>query len=115
MPANSGMDMSADTIIELSSHPNIIGMKDSGGNIVRLAEGKSIIVESGGDISITAESGTISIKGMDVAIEATNELKLNGGMNLTSEAGMQHTTKGAMVSAESSGPHTIKGTPVQIN
>jgi 4-hydroxy-2-oxoglutarate aldolase len=38
MPANSGMDMSADTIIELSSHPNIIGLKDSGGNIVKLGD-----------------------------------------------------------------------------
>lgn len=38
MPANSGMDMSANTIIELSSHPNIIGMKDSGGNVVKLGD-----------------------------------------------------------------------------
>ena len=38
MPANSGMDMSADTIIELSAHPNIIGLKDSGGNIVKLGD-----------------------------------------------------------------------------
>jgi 4-hydroxy-2-oxoglutarate aldolase len=38
MPANSGMDMSADTIIALSSHSNIIGMKDSGGNIAKLGD-----------------------------------------------------------------------------
>jgi len=38
MPANSGMDMSADILVELSSHPNIIGMKDSGGNIVKLGD-----------------------------------------------------------------------------
>lgn len=38
MPANSGMDMSADTIVELSAHPNIIGLKDSGGNIVKLGD-----------------------------------------------------------------------------
>jgi 4-hydroxy-2-oxoglutarate aldolase len=38
MPANSGMDMSADTIIAISSHPNITGLKDSGGNIVKLGD-----------------------------------------------------------------------------
>lgn len=38
MPANSGMDMSADTILELSTHPNIIGLKDSGGNIAKLGD-----------------------------------------------------------------------------
>jgi len=36
MPGNSGMDMDADTVLLLSEHPNIIGMKDSGGNIVKM-------------------------------------------------------------------------------
>jgi len=36
MPANSGMDMDADTLIMLSEHPNIIGMKDSGGNVTKM-------------------------------------------------------------------------------
>ena len=38
MPANSGMDLDADLIIELSKHPNIVGLKDSGGNLVKMAE-----------------------------------------------------------------------------
>lgn len=38
MPSNSGMDMNADTILEISAHPNIIGMKDSGGNIVKMGD-----------------------------------------------------------------------------
>lgn len=38
MPANSGMDMSADIIVEISSHPNIIGLKDSGGNVVKMGD-----------------------------------------------------------------------------
>lgn len=38
MPANSGMDMNADQIVELSAHENIIGMKDSGGNIVKMGD-----------------------------------------------------------------------------
>ena len=38
MPANSGLDMDADTIIALSQHDNIIGLKDSGGNIAKMGE-----------------------------------------------------------------------------
>ncbi|MFP4064496.1 MAG: dihydrodipicolinate synthase family protein [Bacteroidales bacterium] len=38
MPANSGMDMGADIILEISTHPNIIGLKDSGGNLVKMGQ-----------------------------------------------------------------------------
>jgi len=37
MPANTGIDIPNSCIIELSSHPNIIGMKDSGGSVAKLA------------------------------------------------------------------------------
>jgi 4-hydroxy-2-oxoglutarate aldolase len=38
MPGNSGMDITADTILEIASHPNIIGLKDSGGNVVKIGD-----------------------------------------------------------------------------
>ncbi len=38
MPANTGLDMDADTILALGEHPNIIGVKDSGGNVVKMGE-----------------------------------------------------------------------------
>jgi 4-hydroxy-2-oxoglutarate aldolase len=39
MPANAaGVDLDAETVIALSVHPNIIGMKDSSGNVTKLAE-----------------------------------------------------------------------------
>jgi 4-hydroxy-2-oxoglutarate aldolase len=39
MPANAaGVDLDAETIIALSAHPNIAGMKDSSGNVTKLAE-----------------------------------------------------------------------------
>lgn len=38
MPANSGMDMDADTILAISAHPNIMGIKDSGGNLVKMGD-----------------------------------------------------------------------------
>lgn len=33
MPANTGVDMTAELVCELSNHPNILGLKDSGGNV----------------------------------------------------------------------------------
>ncbi len=38
VPANTGIDMDADTIVPLSEHNNIIGLKDSAGNVAKLAE-----------------------------------------------------------------------------
>ena len=38
MPRNTGFNMSADIIISLSEHPNIMGLKDSSGNIVQISE-----------------------------------------------------------------------------
>ena len=38
MPANTNVDMAADLIIKLSQHPNIVGLKDSGGNLAKLGE-----------------------------------------------------------------------------
>lgn len=36
MPACSGLDMDAETIVKISNHDNIIGMKDSGGNMIKM-------------------------------------------------------------------------------
>jgi 4-hydroxy-2-oxoglutarate aldolase len=38
MPANTGLDMTAADIIAISDHPNIIGLKDSGGNVAKMAD-----------------------------------------------------------------------------
>jgi len=38
IPGNSGINLSAHLVTELSEHPNIIGIKDTGGNIVQIAE-----------------------------------------------------------------------------
>ena len=38
MPANSGLDMDAETIVKIAAHENIIGMKDSGGNLVKMGD-----------------------------------------------------------------------------
>ncbi|MGD8603481.1 MAG: dihydrodipicolinate synthase family protein [Anaerolineales bacterium] len=36
VPANTGLDMPQDAVVELSHHPNIIGIKDSGGSVAKL-------------------------------------------------------------------------------
>lgn len=38
MPRNAGLNISAKLAVELARHPNIIGIKDSGGNIVQIAD-----------------------------------------------------------------------------
>ena len=35
IPANTGIDLPEEAIVNLSKHPNIIGLKDSGGNVRR--------------------------------------------------------------------------------
>ncbi|XP_016088432.1 4-hydroxy-2-oxoglutarate aldolase, mitochondrial-like [Sinocyclocheilus grahami] len=37
VPANTGLELPVDAIIQLSQHPNIVGLKDSGGYITRIA------------------------------------------------------------------------------
>jgi 4-hydroxy-2-oxoglutarate aldolase len=37
VPANTGVDLTAATAIKLSRHPNIIGLKDSGGDLQKMA------------------------------------------------------------------------------
>lgn len=36
MPECTGIDMAVDTILKIASHKNIIGMKDSGGNMIKM-------------------------------------------------------------------------------
>ena len=38
LPPATGMDLQADLMVELSAHPNIIGVKDTGGNIAKMGE-----------------------------------------------------------------------------
>src|SRR5487761_2324639 len=56
MPNNAaGVDLDAETVIMLSAHPNIAGVKDSSGNVAKLAEivaGARDSGEHGGDIRL---------------------------------------------------------------
>ncbi len=41
IPANSGLDLNADLVVKLSEHLNIIGLKDSGGNLTKMGDIKN--------------------------------------------------------------------------
>lgn len=55
MPRNTGINISAKLAAELSKHPNIIGIKDSGGNIVQIAD---IIRNAAAGFSVFAGSAS---------------------------------------------------------
>jgi len=38
VPANTSIDLAADVVARLSRHPNIVGVKDSGGDITKIGE-----------------------------------------------------------------------------
>ncbi len=38
MPAYTGLDLTAETVLELAAHPNIIGLKESSANVVKIGE-----------------------------------------------------------------------------
>ena len=55
MPANTTINLSAKLVAELSCHPNIIGVKDSSGNIVQIAD---IINTTASDFAVFAGSAS---------------------------------------------------------
>jgi 4-hydroxy-2-oxoglutarate aldolase len=97
MPANSGLDMDAETIITLSAHENIIGLKDSGGNLTKMGEIRKkvkssfqILAGSAGflvpALSIGAVGGILAFANIapDQCINIY-EMHRNGNMNNASE------------------------------
>ncbi len=54
MPAATALDIDADTVIQLAEHPNIIGIKDSSGNVAKYAH---IVRAVRPDFSVLAGSG----------------------------------------------------------
>ena len=61
MPANSGID--AELIIELSKHPNIVGLKDSGGNLGKMAE---ILNKVSDDFSVLSGSAGLLLPALSI-------------------------------------------------
>lgn len=90
----------------------------------------SVKVPSGTPIEVTAgdasiqltKSGDITLKGMNVTIQAESNLKLQGlevsaqaDTNLTLDGKVKAGLSGAIVEVQSQGPAKVAGTPVMIN
>jgi 4-hydroxy-2-oxoglutarate aldolase len=76
MPRNTGLNMSSGLICKLAQHENIVGVKDSGGNIVQIAE---IINNSPEDFAVFAGSGsflypTLALGGVGGTLAVANIL-----------------------------------------
>jgi 4-hydroxy-2-oxoglutarate aldolase len=63
MPACTGIDLEAETVAALAHHPNIIGLKDSSGNIVKMG---AIRQQTGSGFQILAGSGGFLVPAMSV-------------------------------------------------
>lgn len=55
MPGNSGINIPSSLTIKLAAHPNITGIKDSGGNIVQISE---VLAKAPEGFSVFAGSGS---------------------------------------------------------
>src|SRR5256885_8706837 len=58
MTAYAGIDLSTDTILQLAEHPNIIGLKESSGNLIKISEITRGIAERGLDFAVMAGSAS---------------------------------------------------------
>jgi 4-hydroxy-2-oxoglutarate aldolase len=63
MPANTGIDLSATTVSVLAQHPNIIGIKESGGNVIKMGHIHHL---AGVDFQIMAGSASFLLPGLAV-------------------------------------------------
>jgi 4-hydroxy-2-oxoglutarate aldolase len=63
MPACTGIDLTAETVATMAKNPNIIGIKDSGGNITKMAE---IMRATGSNFQILAGSGGFLLPALSV-------------------------------------------------
>lgn len=63
MPACTSIDLEAETIARLTEHPNIIGLKDSGGNIVKMGDIRRL---AGSDFQVLAGSASLFLPALSV-------------------------------------------------
>lgn len=65
MPGNTGINLSASLITRLSKHPNIVGVKDTSGNIVQLAE---LARDTDDDFSVFAGNAGYLLPALSVGV-----------------------------------------------
>jgi len=63
MPACTGIDLTAETVATMAEHPNIIGLKDSGGDVVKLGNIRRL---AGSDFQVLAGSASFLLPALSV-------------------------------------------------
>lgn len=63
MPGFTGIDLEPRTIIELAAHPNIIGLKESSGNVVKMGQ---VVHVAGDHFQVLAGSGSFLLPALSV-------------------------------------------------
>jgi 4-hydroxy-2-oxoglutarate aldolase len=63
VPANTGLNLPIEAVIELAAHPNIAGLKDSGGDIVRIG---GLVARSPQDFQVLAGSAGFFLPALSV-------------------------------------------------
>lgn len=72
VPANTGINIPLEAVVELAQHPNIAGMKDSGGDIVRMAE---VLRQVTGTFQVLAGSASFFLPALSIgAVGAVSAL-----------------------------------------
>jgi 4-hydroxy-2-oxoglutarate aldolase len=63
VPAFTGIDLMVETIVELSAHPNVIGLKESSGNVVKMGQ---VVDKAGDEFEVLAGSGSFLLPALSV-------------------------------------------------
>ncbi|MFP3912834.1 MAG: dihydrodipicolinate synthase family protein [Desulfobacteraceae bacterium] len=63
VPASTGVDLPAETIIVLSRHPNIMGLKESSGNVIKIGQ---VCAAAESDFQVLAGSGSFLLPALSV-------------------------------------------------
>jgi 4-hydroxy-2-oxoglutarate aldolase len=100
VPALTGYDLPAEVVIELADHPNIIGIKESGGNVEKIGR----IAHATGHVkrsaTVTMTFDAVTPRMLKAARDDEEKLTPKGGGELVSIAAMGGSAPGAVAVVE---------------
>jgi 4-hydroxy-2-oxoglutarate aldolase len=66
IPAYTGVDMTSETLVRIGKHPNIIGMKESGGSLIKIGEICHLVQQEGIRFEVLAGSASFLLPALAV-------------------------------------------------
>src|SRR6516225_6033565 len=81
---------------------------------IHLTASTQIKLEVGASKLLMKSDGSIELSGVNIAIDGSQKVRIHS-MEITSEADVQHQTKGAIVVSEGTATNTVKGGMVMLN